>query len=99
MGSLTLKMTESFSQAAISRRLSDVAGGKSSGDDPSSNENAKFGTPESVTSVPGITIHDKKWTDGSVPLDSVCKELQRLGKVLVLTKNELALYIVNWTKI
>ncbi|XP_030549951.1 uncharacterized protein LOC115754912 [Rhodamnia argentea] len=67
-------------QAAISRRLSDVAGGKSSGDDPSSNEKAKFGTPEFITSVPGITIHDKKWTDGSVPLDSVCKELQRLGK-------------------
>lgn len=67
-------------QAAISRRLSDVAGGKSSGDDPSSNEKAKFRTPESITSVPGITIHDKKWTDGSVPLDSVCKELQRLGK-------------------
>ncbi|XP_030448381.2 uncharacterized protein LOC115671058 [Syzygium oleosum] len=67
-------------QAAISRRLSDVSGGKSNGDDLSSNEKAKFGTPESVTSVPGITIHEKKWTDGSVSLDSVCKELQRLGK-------------------
>lgn len=81
----------SFSQAAISRRLSDVSG-KSNGDDPSSNEKAKSGTPEPITSVPGITIHDKKWTDGSVALDSVSKELNRLGKVLTSTKSNLTVY-------
>ncbi|KAI6681795.1 hypothetical protein NL676_035676 [Syzygium grande] len=71
MGSLTSKIIASPSQAAISRRLSNVTGGKANGDDPSSNEKGIFGTPESIiTSVPGITIHDKKWTDGgSVPLD------------------------------
>ncbi|XP_010047762.2 LOW QUALITY PROTEIN: uncharacterized protein LOC104436628 [Eucalyptus grandis] len=67
-------------QAAISRRLSDVTSGKSNGDDLSSDEKAKSGTPERTTSAPGITIHDKKWTDGSVSLDSVSKELNRLGK-------------------
>ncbi|KAF8034403.1 hypothetical protein BT93_C0641 [Corymbia citriodora subsp. variegata] len=66
-------------QAAISRRLSDVTG-KLNGESPSSDEKAKSGTPERTTSIPGITIHDKKWTDGSVPLDSVSKELNRLGK-------------------
>lgn len=29
----------------------------------------------------GITIHDKKWTDGSIPLDSVPSSLAKLGKV------------------
>lgn len=29
----------------------------------------------------GITYHDRKWTDGSVPLDSISGDLARLAKV------------------
>lgn len=31
----------------------------------------------------GITYHDRKWTDGSVPLDSISGDLARLAKVNV----------------
>lgn len=35
------------------------------------------------TGAPVITIHEKKWTDGSVPLDAVSSELAKLGKVFM----------------
>ncbi|XAR66971.1 hypothetical protein NMG60_11013372 [Bertholletia excelsa] len=69
-------------QAAISRRLSDVNDQKP--DDSESTEKAKpesgSVTDKSTRAAPAITIHDKKWTDGSVPLDAVSSSLAKLGK-------------------
>ncbi|KAK7388764.1 hypothetical protein VNO78_23591 [Psophocarpus tetragonolobus] len=69
-------------QAAMSRRLSDVSGQKQA-----SNEKTKVGSPHSSTledksnfAAMGITFHEKKWTDGSVPLDALSGNLARLGK-------------------
>lgn len=77
-----------FCQAAISRRLSDVNGKQSGGDDCSTNEKTKFNSgngylvPDNLTSVaPGVTIFEKRWTDGTIPLDSISIDLARLGKV------------------
>lgn len=74
-------------QAAISRRLSDINGRQTNQDD-STNEKTKSNLSESCllpekpsTAATGITLHEKKWTDGSVPLDSVSSDLARLGKV------------------
>ncbi|KAL2338303.1 hypothetical protein Fmac_012749 [Flemingia macrophylla] len=74
-------------QAAMSRRLSDVSGQKPGSNDSSSNEKTKAGSPQtcgldekSNLAAMGITVHEKKWTDGSVPLDAVSGNLARLGK-------------------
>ncbi|XP_057967994.1 uncharacterized protein LOC131157678 [Malania oleifera] len=73
-------------QAAMSRRLSDVNGRQPSLDDPSMNEDMKHNSIDGLVSenptyvFPGITVHDKKWTDGSVPLDAVSADLARIGK-------------------
>ncbi|KAG4930221.1 hypothetical protein AAZX31_17G117000 [Glycine max] len=74
-------------QAAMSRRLSDVSGKKPGSNDSSSNEKTKAGSPQSCVleeksnfAATGFTIHEKKWTDGSVPLDAVSGNLARLGK-------------------
>lgn len=72
-------------QAAMSRRLSDVSS-RSDGNS-SNNEKTKLSPPESrsvtkkeASGPPGITIHDKKWTDGSVPWDVISSDLAKLGK-------------------
>lgn len=77
-----------MSQAAISRRLSDVNGQKTSSNDSSAEEKTKASSTESSLAQEkcnfaalGITIYEKKWTDGSVPLDAVSANLARLGKV------------------
>lgn len=81
-----------ISQAAMSRRLSDANGQKSGGSDSSSstNEKTKAGSPQTQSCLEqekpsfaalGITIHEKKWTDGSVPFDAVSANLSRLAKV------------------
>lgn len=62
-------------QAAISRRLSDVHE-NSQKDEKSESLGEK---PNSV--APVITIHEKKWTDGSVSLDTLSSGLAKLGKV------------------
>ncbi|CBI28115.3 unnamed protein product, partial [Vitis vinifera] len=74
-------------QAAISRRLSDVHGRQANQDDSSTNEKTKPNSaegclvPEKPTcEAPAITVHEKKWTDGSVPLDTVSSSLAKLGK-------------------
>lgn len=74
-------------QAAMSRRLSDVSGQKPGSNDSLSNEKIKAGSPQSCVleeksnfAAMGITVHEKKWTDGSVPLDAVSGNLARLGK-------------------
>ncbi|XP_027333031.1 uncharacterized protein LOC113847901 [Abrus precatorius] len=74
-------------QAAMSRRLSDVNGQKPGGSDSSISEKTKAGSSQSCVdqdksnfTAMGVTVHEKKWTDGSVPLDAVSANLSRLGK-------------------
>ncbi|XP_057415310.1 uncharacterized protein LOC130710165 [Lotus japonicus] len=74
-------------QVAMSRRLSDVSGHKPGSNDSSSNEKTKVGSPQSSMeqeksnfAALGITVHEKKWTDGSVPFDAVSAKLSKLGK-------------------
>lgn len=76
-------------QAAIARRLSDVSGRKPNSDDSSNNEKAKSSSPEGCVgqerpscAALGVTVHERKWTDGSVPLDAVSADLSKLGKVV-----------------
>ncbi|XP_009803644.1 uncharacterized protein [Nicotiana sylvestris] len=71
-------------QAAISRRLSDVS---SHADDFGSEGKIKSGVAENSSDTekpnnvaPVIPVHEKKWTDGSVSLNSVSTELAKLGK-------------------
>ncbi|XWS26904.1 hypothetical protein CRYUN_Cryun26dG0070100 [Craigia yunnanensis] len=80
-------------QAAISRRLStslsDVSSQKSHDENFSSNEKTNASPPED-SSAPekptfaggalGISIHEKKWTDGSVSWDILSADLAKLGK-------------------
>ncbi|KAL3532414.1 hypothetical protein ACH5RR_005935 [Cinchona calisaya] len=72
-------------QAAISRRLSDVS--MRSQDDLSNDEKTKSSVVESPLAIekqndaaPVITLHEKKWTDGSISLDAVSSDLAKLGK-------------------
>ncbi|CAI0543154.1 unnamed protein product [Linum tenue] len=79
-------------QAALSRRLSD-AGRHSNHDDDedddcSSIEKGKLNSPGGSTDSEkpaggaiGFTVHEKKWTDGTVPFDAVSADLALLGKV------------------
>lgn len=70
-------------QTALSRRLSDA---KTSDDcssvisKASSHEDCPVQEKPSYAAL-GITVHERKWTDGSVPLDAVSADLARLGKV------------------
>ncbi|CAA0818768.1 Plant protein of unknown function (DUF936 [Striga hermonthica] len=63
-------------QAAISRRLSDVH------DNPPSDVKSESSMEQEKTNgmAPVITVHEKKWTDGSVSLDMVSSGLAKLGK-------------------
>lgn len=78
----------SFIQVAMSRRLSDVSNDQSSTDDKSEPEKPKSakksGSPLSEKLRPGhgpkISLHDRKWTDGSIPLNGVSDSLAKLGK-------------------
>ncbi|KAL6226512.1 hypothetical protein ACLB2K_000474 [Fragaria x ananassa] len=70
-------------QAALSRRLSDA---KTTSDDclsvkskASSHEDSPVQEKPCYAAL-GITVHERKWTDGSVPLDGVSADLARLGK-------------------
>ncbi|MQM09577.1 hypothetical protein Taro_042452 [Colocasia esculenta] len=75
-------------QIAMSRRLSDVNVEQSKDEDAPINEKARANSnvesspakekPSRVT--PKITVHDRKWTDGSVPLDALTDNLVKLGK-------------------
>ncbi|GER26997.1 hypothetical protein STAS_02666 [Striga asiatica] len=63
-------------QAAISRRLSDVHDNL-----PSDVKSESSVEQEKANgAAPVITIHEKKWTDGSVSLDMVSSGLAKLGK-------------------
>ncbi|PON73360.1 hypothetical protein PanWU01x14_058640 [Parasponia andersonii] len=74
-------------QVAISRRLSDASSRQSSSDDSTTHEKAKSSSSEGFlveemknnAALP-ITVHERKWTDGSVGLDTVSADLAKLGK-------------------
>ncbi|CDY64935.1 BnaCnng45570D [Brassica napus] len=74
-------------QAAISRRLSDANRRKS--DSSACEEKVKSCSSESslVEEVSDITYHDRKWTDGSVPLDSISGDLAKLAKEAMQRRN------------
>ncbi|GMY35969.1 hypothetical protein FCV25MIE_31211 [Fagus crenata] len=81
-------------QAAISRRISDVNGRRPSTDDSRTDEKTKPSSPDSRLNgekpnfeAHGITVHEKKWTDGTVPLDTVSADLSRLGKAWIKNRN------------
>ena len=73
----------------MSRRLSDATTEQSSNDDSSVDEKPKqprkkIDAPTSVkanTTAPKITLHNPKWTDGSIPLDALLHKLSKIGKV------------------
>ncbi|CAN6830201.1 unnamed protein product [Brassica oleracea] len=74
-------------QAAMSRRLSDANRRKS--DSSACEEKVKSCSSESslVEEVSDITYHDRKWTDGSVPLDSISGDLAKLAKEAMQRRN------------
>ncbi|CAH8338723.1 unnamed protein product [Eruca vesicaria subsp. sativa] len=65
-------------QAAMSRRLSDANRRKSE---------EKVKSCSSESSLVDITYHDRKWTDGSVPLDSISGDLAKLAKEAMQRRN------------
>ncbi|GAV82068.1 DUF936 domain-containing protein [Cephalotus follicularis] len=74
-------------RVAISSRLSDIKDRKANCHDSSNNEKTKPNSPEGspvmekpIYGAIGITAHEKKWTDGSVPLDALSADLAKLGK-------------------
>ncbi|KAI7730484.1 hypothetical protein M8C21_019564, partial [Ambrosia artemisiifolia] len=79
-------------QAALSRRLSDV---HSQHEDspvegkvkPSPCDTPPIPDRTTTTTALGITLHEKKWTDGSVPLDAVSANLARLGQDAMQRRN------------
>ncbi|KAJ0975425.1 hypothetical protein J5N97_017390 [Dioscorea zingiberensis] len=81
-------------QAAISRRLSDVGGENFNGDETSnepprpSNKTVCSSMPDKLhRAAPNLVIHDKKWTDGSIPIDTLSDNLARLGKEVLQSRN------------
>ncbi|XP_010527195.1 PREDICTED: uncharacterized protein LOC104804579 [Tarenaya hassleriana] len=75
-------------QAAISRRLSDVNSRKGEKEDTSTCEDKDKSCSSETSSVHeasaiealGITFHEPKWTDGSIPWDTVSQDLAKLAK-------------------
>ncbi|XP_076937986.1 uncharacterized protein LOC143605927, partial [Bidens hawaiensis] len=74
-------------QAALSRRLSDAH----SQDDFPTIEKVKASLCETPAMVDktalGITLHEKKWTDGSEPLDAVSLNIAKLGQDAMQRRN------------
>ncbi|XP_076950735.1 uncharacterized protein LOC143623778 [Bidens hawaiensis] len=79
-------------QAALSRRLSDA---HSQHDDspiegkvkPSPCDTPPLPDSTTTTTALGMTLHEKKWTDGSVPLDAVSSKLAKLGQDAMQRRN------------
>ncbi|KAJ6923329.1 hypothetical protein NC652_016849 [Populus alba x Populus x berolinensis] len=74
-------------RAALSRRLSDANSRQSIQDETSSNEKTKPSSPEGflekgtpTCAALGFAVHEKKWTDGSIPSDAVSSDLASFGK-------------------
>ncbi|KAG5400367.1 hypothetical protein IGI04_014974 [Brassica rapa subsp. trilocularis] len=74
-------------QAAMSRRLSDANRRKSVSS--ACEEKVKSCSSETslVEEVSDITYHDRKWTDGSVPLDNISGDLAKLAKEAMRRRN------------
>ncbi|KAK9055070.1 hypothetical protein SSX86_026150 [Deinandra increscens subsp. villosa] len=74
-------------QAALSRRLSDAH----EKEDFPIIEKAKASSCDSPKMLDktalGMSLHEKKWTDGSVPLDAVSLNLARLGQGAIQRRN------------
>ncbi|KAG9443379.1 hypothetical protein H6P81_014719 [Aristolochia fimbriata] len=76
-------------QVSISKRLSDKSDGQPNQEEVSAIERPKP-SPKverlprqeklNPAAQPKVTIHDRKWTDGSISLDAVSPTLARLGK-------------------
>ena len=80
----------------MSRRLSDAGRHSNQDDDEddyysTSSEKGNLYSPgrssttdnEKPAGAIGFTVHEKKWTDGSVPLDAVSSDLVLLTKVSI----------------
>ncbi|XP_022144979.1 uncharacterized protein LOC111014516 [Momordica charantia] len=81
-------------QAAISRRLSDVNDHRPKSDEVGSKEKRKSSSPsegevadKSKFSGLGITVHEKKWSDGSVLVDAAPANLVKLAKEAMERRN------------
>ncbi|KAK3139200.1 hypothetical protein QOZ80_5AG0379400 [Eleusine coracana subsp. coracana] len=83
-------------QEAMSRRLSDATSELSSNDGSSVDDRTKARKKIDSSSVkmkntaPKITLHDPKWTDGSIPLDAVSDKLSNIGKEATERRNAAA---------
>lgn len=88
--------------AILARRLSDVSGKQNSEEEVSSAGEkpspvrkviCSLSSKKTTRQPPKITVHDRKWTDGSVPLDVLPNELAKLGKV-VFVKSDHSLFSI-----
>ncbi|CAA7031674.1 unnamed protein product [Microthlaspi erraticum] len=77
-------------QAAMSRRLSDANRRKSDSssvcEEKASSESSLVEEVSGFEGL-GITYHERKWTDGSVPLDNISEELAKLVKEAMQRRN------------
>ncbi|KFK36223.1 hypothetical protein AALP_AA4G094100 [Arabis alpina] len=76
-------------QAAMSRRLSDANRRKSDSSEKAKSCSSESSLVEEVSAFEGlgITYHDRKWTDGSVPLDNISDELAKHVKEAMQRRN------------
>nr|XP_043612821.1 uncharacterized protein LOC122584822 [Erigeron canadensis] len=81
-------------QAALSRRLSDAHSSPPNLDDLPNVEKVQTSSGDTPllperpnTTALGITLHEKKWTDGSVPLDALSLDIKRLGQNALQRRN------------
>lgn len=67
----------------MSRRLSDANRRKSDSSACEEKASSESSVVEEVSGFEGlgITYHERKWTDGSVPLDNISEDLAKLVKV------------------
>ncbi|GJN07138.1 hypothetical protein PR202_ga24940 [Eleusine coracana subsp. coracana] len=81
-------------QEAMSRRLSDATSELSSNDGSSVDDRPKprkkIDSVKMKNTAPKVTLHDPKWTDGSIPLDAVSDRLANLGKEAIERRNAAA---------
>ncbi|KAI3771554.1 hypothetical protein L6452_02719 [Arctium lappa] len=74
-------------QAALSRRLSDAHESPIEEKSKASSCDTPPLPDRPTTTALGITLHEKKWTDGSIPLDAVPLDLARLGQDAMRRRN------------
>lgn len=79
----TQQKQEDIGRKDASENAKAVALNKASGVSPTK----RSSVDKSSHSIPQITIHDKKWTDGSVPWDSISVNLSELGQEALKRRN------------